>query len=342
MASNRPDSQRSIVSRRKFLGAAGGAAALSVAGCLGGGGSGLSGEVVVTGSSTVYPVSQAMTEEFKSENPGVDPSVDPTGTGAGFENSFCTGSSDINGASRPITDSELQSCRDNGVEPVEFQVASDALTVAVNTENDWAECVTEDELRQIWKPDPAQTWSDVRSEWPDEEFERYGPATTSGTFDYFTEHIIGEARSHTDDYQSSENDNTLIQGVQGAPYTIGYFGYAYYDQNRDSLKALSIDAGDGCVEPSLDNAQSGDYPLARPLYIYVNREELRNSDVVQQFVEYYLTQSSSDIVSEIGYVPAGDELQQQNLDKLEAIVSGDDEGSGNQSSGNTSSGNESA
>jgi len=341
MASNRPDSQRSIVSRRKFLGAAGGAAALSVAGCLGGGGSGLSGDVVISGSSTVYPVSNAMGEEFKKANSNVGMSVDPTGTGAGFENNFCTGSSAINGASRPIKDSELQHCRDNGVEPVEFQVASDALTVAVNTENDWAECVTEEELRQIWKPDPAQTWSDVRSEWPDKEFERYGPATTSGTFDYFTEHIIGEARSHTDDYQSSENDNTLIQGVQGGPYTIGYFGYSYYEQNKDSLKALSIDAGNGCVEPSLENARDGSYPLARPLFIYVNRDEIKNNEAVRQFVEFYLTQSSKDIVSEIGYVPVSDEIQQQNLDKLESITSGDD-GAGNESAGNESTGNESA
>ena len=336
MASNRPDSQRSIVSRRKFLGAAGGAAALSVAGCLGGGGDGLSGEVVISGSSTVFPVSNAMGEEFKKKHSNVGMSVDPTGTGAGFENNFCTGSSDINGASRPITDGEIESCQSNGVEPVEFQVASDALTMAVNTENDWVECVTMDELRQIWKPDPAQTWSDVRSEWPDNEFERYGPATTSGTFDYFTEHVIGEARSHTDDYQSSENDNRLIQGVQGSPYTIGYFGYSYYEQNKDSLKALSIDAGNGCVEPSLENAQDGSYPLARPLYIYVNREEVKNSETVQEFVRYYLEQSATDFVSRIGYVPVSDEIQQQNLDKLEAITSGDDSGSGNTSSDNQS------
>jgi len=318
MATHRRDSRQSIVSRRRVLGAAGGAVTLSLAGCLGGG-DGLTGEVVITGSSTVYPISNAMAEEFKRENPDVTVSVDSTGTGGGFENNFCPGNSDVNGASREITSAEQSNCQNNGVEPIEFQVGGDALTVAVNNENDWVDCVTEEELKQIWQPDGAELWSDVRDEWPDEPFELYGPASTSGTFDWFTENIIGEAGSHRDDYEASEDDNRLIQGIKGSQYTMGYFGYAYYMENQDSIKGLAIDGGNGCSEPTLENAQAGNYPLARPLYIYVAKESLGN-EAVQEFVRFYIERTDSELVSDIGYVPVDESTRDENLDKLESAI----------------------
>jgi phosphate transport system substrate-binding protein len=318
MATHRRDSRQSIVSRRRVLGAAGGAVTLSLAGCLGGG-DGLTGEVVITGSSTVYPISNAMAEEFKRENPDVTVSVDSTGTGGGFENNFCPGNSDVNGASREITSAEQSNCQNNGIEPIEFQVGGDALTVAVNNENDWVDCVTEEELKQIWQPDGAELWSDVRDEWPDEPFELYGPASTSGTFDWFTENIIGEAGSHRDDYEASEDDNRLIQGIKGSQYTMGYFGYAYYMENQDSIKGLAIDGGNGCSEPTLENAQAGNYPLARPLYIYVAKESLGN-EAVQEFVRFYIERTDSELVSDIGYVPVDESTRDENLDKLESAI----------------------
>jgi phosphate transport system substrate-binding protein len=318
MATHRRDSRQSIVSRRRVLGAAGGAVTLSLAGCLGGG-DGLTGEVVITGSSTVYPISNAMAEEFKRENPDVTVSVDSTGTGGGFENNFCPGNSDVNGASREITSAEQSNCQNNGVEPIEFEVGGDALTVAVNNENDWVDCVTEEELKQIWQPDGAELWSDVRDEWPDEPFELYGPASTSGTFDWFTENIIGEAGSHRDDYEASEDDNRLIQGIKGSQYAMGYFGYAYYMENQDSIKGLAIDGGNGCSEPTLENAQAGNYPLARPLYIYVAKESLGN-EAVQEFVRFYIERTDSELVSDIGYVPVDESTRDENLDKLESAI----------------------
>jgi phosphate transport system substrate-binding protein len=321
MARPRSDGDSSIVSRRNVLGAAGSAAALSVAGCLGSGdeGDGLSGEIIITGSSTVYPISNALAEEFKKDHPDVTMSVDPTGSGGGFENHFCPGNSDINGASRPIKDSEVQHCQENDVEPIEFEVGGDALTVAVNNENDWVDCVTEEELKQIWQPGGAQMWSDVRDEWPDEPFELYGPASTSGTFDWFTENIIGEAGSHRDDYEASEDDNRLIQGIKGSKYAMGYFGYAYYKENKDAIKGLEIDGGSGCTPPSLANAKDGSYPLARPLFIYPAKGSLEKEQV-REFLRFYLEQAETDIVSEIGYVPTSEQLRDDNLDKLESAI----------------------
>ncbi|WP_117594758.1 PstS family phosphate ABC transporter substrate-binding protein [Haloprofundus halophilus] len=331
--------ERGGVSRRKFLVGAGTAGVVGVAGCTtnpgassggsngngssgdgsGGGGSGdLSGEVIIKGSSTVYPVSEAMAEEFMKEH-DVNVSVDSTGSGGGFENHFCPGNADINGASRPIKETEVQSCGDNGVEPVEFQVASDALTVAVNNDADWVDCLSFEQLSQIWRPDGAQKWSDINSDWPDEEFELYGPASSSGTFDWFIDNVIQDADTIRDDYEPTENDNRIIQGIQGSEYAMGFFGYAYYEENRDNVKAVKIkESEDGsCTEPSIENAKSGDYPMARPLFIYAAQSSLEEKEQVYAFTEYYLEQAETDLVSRIGYVPSSAELRDENLSKLE-------------------------
>lgn len=321
-------------SRRKFLAAGGTALVITVAGCMGdenpnsnnssngGGNGGGSGDIVITGSSTVYPVTMAMAEEYQQEN-DVNISVDSTGTGGGFENHFIPGNSDINGASRMITEKEQQAASDNGINPIEFEIASDALTVAVNNEADWVDCMSYDELARIWGPDGAQNWSDVNSDWPDEPFELYGPASTSGTFDWFTANVIGEAESHRSDYEGTEEDNIIVQGIQGSQYAMGYFGYAYYAENQNAIKALEIEEneGDGCTAPSLDNAQDGSYPMARPLFIYAAEESLQDSTVAD-FVRYYIENSSSELVSNIGYVPASEDLVQENLSTLEEVTGG--------------------
>ncbi|MFO7833413.1 MAG: PstS family phosphate ABC transporter substrate-binding protein, partial [Halohasta sp.] len=264
MADNDHSRSFGSVSRRKFLTGASAVSAVGIAGCTdtgssegglegddeggdgGDGGDGLSGEVIVTGSSTVYPVSDEMAQRFMNENSDVNVTVDSTGSGGGFANNFCPGSSDINGASRPIKDEEVESCDENDIEAVEFQIAGDALTMAVSPDNDWVDSMTFDELAQIWNgDDPAETWADVNSDWPDEEFELYGPDDTSGTFDWFTENVVGEAGNHRSDYEPTEDDNTIVQGISNNEYAIGYFGYAYYQENQDELKALAFAFGDG-------------------------------------------------------------------------------------------------
>ncbi len=313
-----------------------------------GSGGGGSGDIVITGSSTVYPVTVAMAEEYEQEN-DVSISVDSTGTGGGFENHFIPGNSDINGASRPISEEEQQAAEENGVNPIEFQVASDALTVAVNPEADWVDCMSYGELAQIWQPDGAQNWSDVNSDWPDEPLELYGPASTSGTFDWFTENVIGEAGSHRSDYEGTEQDNIIVQGIQGSQYAMGYLGYSYYQENEGSLKALGIEEseGQGCTAPSLENAQDGSYPMARPLFVYAAEESLQN-EAVADFMRYYIENSSTELVSEIGYVPASEELVEENLTTLEEATGGgssvgnssaENESTGNASDENASAGN---
>ncbi|WP_132059420.1 PstS family phosphate ABC transporter substrate-binding protein [Halorussus amylolyticus] len=327
-------------SRRKFLVGAGGVSVATLAGCIGesGGGGGddsnedgdgsdttdggedISGDVTVTGSSTVYPVSVAMSEEFQKMHDAVDISVDPTGSGGGFENHFCPGNSDINGASRPITEAEEENCAENDVDPREFQIASDALTVVVNTEFD-IESITFDELAQIWEPDGAETWSDVRDDWPDEEFELYGPASTSGTFDWFTENVVGEVGAHREDYEATEDDNNIIAGVEGSETAMGYLGFSYYQENSDRVKAVSVAEEDvsNAVEPSLENAKSGDYPMARPLFVYPDAGAIQEKTQVYEFMNFYVEQAETDIVSEIGYVPTNADLRDENLDRLEEI-----------------------
>jgi phosphate transport system substrate-binding protein len=261
----------------------------------------LSGEVVADGSSTVAPVAQAVAEEFSAVAGDVQVSIATSGTGGGFE-SFCAGETDISNASRVIAEDEIAMCADAGVEYTELHVATDALTVVVNAANDWVECITVDDLQQIWMPESTvRRWSDINQAWPDEEINLYGPGTDSGTFDYFTEEINGEAGASRSDYTASEDDNVLVQGIAGDEHALGYFGYAYYAENQDTLKALAIDAGAGCVAPTPQTAVDGTYqPLARPLYIYVNNESLARPELYG-FVYFWLTEGPA-LTNEIGYV----------------------------------------
>ncbi len=278
-------------------------------------------EVNIAGSSTVFPIAEAVASDFVQEYPDINVSVSQTGSGGGFSNFFCPGMTDLNNASRPIAEGEQTQCSDNGITPVEFTVGTDALTVVVNPEADWVDCVTIDELRQIWRADGAERWSDVRDDWPDEPFEFYGAATVSGTFDYFRETVIGEDANHRNDYSATEKDRTIVRGVRGSPYAIGYFGFAYYSENPDSIKALAIDDGDGtCVEPTLETAKAGEYqPLSRPLFTYAAKETLADP-AVEQFVRYFIEKAATDLVPQVGYVPITEGEKRENLDRLDAAL----------------------
>ncbi|WP_456370882.1 PstS family phosphate ABC transporter substrate-binding protein [Geoglobus sp.] len=298
-------------------------AALAISGCSQSGEEGkasISGEVKISGSSTVYPVTMAIAEEFSKLYPDVTVSVQSTGTGGGFKNFFIPGLVDINDASRPIKESELEASKENGVEPIEFLIGYDALTVIVNKDNDWIDCLSFEELKKIWGPEATgkvTKWSDVNSSWPDEEMNLYGPTSASGTFDFFTEHVIGESGAHRQDYHGTEEDNTIITAVSRDRYAMGYLGLAYYLENKDKVKAVKIKNPETgvCVAPSIETGRSGEYPLARPLFIYVNKESLKKP-AVREFVKFYLENLDSGIVEEVGYVPVSKEVKEENLKKF--------------------------
>jgi len=293
-------------------------AAMVLTGCGGGddGGDKLSGEIQIAGSSTVYPISMAMAEEFSKLHPNVKVSVSSTGTGGGFKNFFIPGKTDINDASRPIKSSEVDKCREKGIEPIELTVGIDALSMVANKESNWTDSMTFAQLKRIWGPDnPPAKWNEVDASWPDAKLELYGPASTSGTFDYFTETVIGKGGAHRSDYHKTEHDNVIVQGIQGNKYALGYFGFAYYVSNKDKIKAMAIDGGKGPVKPSLANAQSGAYPLSRPLFIYVSSKAL-DKPHVKAFVEFYIRKSATELVSQVGYVPITDAQMTGNLAKI--------------------------
>jgi phosphate transport system substrate-binding protein len=279
----------------------------------------LDGTISIAGSSTVYPISVAVSEEFYRLHPNVQIPIQSTGTGGGFKNFFIPGKTMINDASRPIEESERQEALENGIEPVEFQVAVDAITVVVNPGADWVDDLSVEELARIWRPDnPAKKWSDVRPEWPAQEIELYGPTAASGTFDYFTEEIVGESGASRSDYQGTEQDNTIVQAVSGSKYALGYFGMAYYLENQDRVKALAVNG----VKPGIAAAKSGEYtPLSRPIFIYVARNALERPEV-REFVRFYLEQTSTDLIRQVGYVPLTEEDREANLQKLREVLAG--------------------
>ncbi|ASC74004.1 Putative substrate binding domain of ABC phosphate transporter [Halomicronema hongdechloris C2206] len=256
--------------------------------------------IQIDGSSTVFPITEAMAEEFMAENSDVRITVGVSGTGGGFSK-FCNGETDISNASRPIKESEAATCAENGVEYIQLPVASDALTVVVHPNNTWAEEMTVEQLEMLWAPEAEGTitrWNQIDPSWPNRPINLFGPGTDSGTFDYFTEEIVGESGASRADYTASEDDNVLVLGVARDPNALGYFGMAYYLENQDSLKAVAVDG----VLPTPENVENNAYtPLSRPIFIYVSKDALERPEV-SSFVEYYLS-NARDIVPEIGYVP---------------------------------------
>jgi phosphate transport system substrate-binding protein len=273
--------------------------------------------VSVDGSSTVYPITEAMAEQFgATASTPVNVTIATSGTGGGFK-TFCAGERDISNASRPIKDSEQALCATNGIEYLELQVAIDGLSVVVNPSNAFVECLTVPELKSIWEPGSTiTTWSQVRASWPNESIRLYGAGTNSGTFDYFTEAIMGTVGSIRDDFSASEDDNVLVQGVEGDKNALGFFGYAYYAENPTRLKAVSVDGGAGCIAPNPETIKTGTFaPLSRPLFIYVSRASWER-EVVRNFVRFYL-ENGATIVPETGYIPLEAARYAEELAKLE-------------------------
>lgn len=289
----------------------------------------VSGDIITAGSSTVFPLSERMKQRFEEEGFAGNLTIDSIGSGAGIERFCVAGETDIANASRKIKDSEVESCAGIGRTVVEFQVGIDALAVVVSAENDFVTDMTKAELAQIFST--AVNWSDVRPEWPNEPILRFSPGTDSGTFDYFVEAVMGPAFPNAEGKadleagkaailesagaQFSEDDNVLVQGVQGSPYAIGYFGYAYYQENASTLKALSVDG----VAPTSETAESGEYPISRPLFIYSDATIMQEKPQVAAFIYFYIT-TVADEIADVGYFPVSEGKAQENLDAWNSVI----------------------
>ncbi len=284
------------------------------------GGETLGGTVQIDGSSTVYPISEAVAEEFRAVQPKVRVTVGVHGTGGGMKK-FIAGEIDICDASRAMKENEAASCKEQGIEFIELSVAFDGLAVIVNPKNTWCDCLTVGQLKELWRPESGvKQWKDLNPKWPAEDIKLYGPGTDSGTFDYFTEAIVGEEKASRSDYTASEDDNVLVTGVQADEYSLGYFGFAYYEENKDKLKLLGVDGGKGCVQPALETVRDNSYaPLSRPLFIYVRKSALERPEVVA-FVKFYLENAAA-LSKDVGYVPVSDEVEKANQAALEGALS---------------------
>ena len=275
----------------------------------------LAGEILIDGSSTVFPATEAVAEEFRHTHPEVRVPIGVSGTGGGFKK-FTNNETDISNASRPIKSSEAELAVKNGVEYVEFKVAFEGLSVLVNPQNDFVDYLTVEELNRIWGPESTvKTWKDVRAEWPAEEIKLYSPGTDSGTFDYFTEVINGKAGAMRPDFTASEDDHVLVQGVAGDKYAISFFGYSYYVENKDKLKLVKIDNGSGPVAPSFETIQNNTYaPLSRPIFVYANKKSLEKPEV-KAFMSFYL-ENAKKLLPEIGFIALPDSEYTKQLNQI--------------------------
>ena len=287
----------------------------------------LAGTIEIDGSSTVFPISQAVAEEFRKFHPDVQVPVGVSGTGGGFKR-FVVGETDISNASRPIKPIEIETAIANGIEFIEIAVGFDGLSIVANPSNEFLECVTTEELRAIWEPaSKVNRWSEVRAGLPDSKFRLYGPDTDSGTFDYFTEAIVHHEDASRSDYSASADDNILIRGVGGDKNALGYFGYAFYSSSPDLLKLIAVDSGTGCIYPSPKTINDGTYaPLSRPMFIYVNTDALEQEEVVE-FVNFYLD-NATQLVLEVGYVPLPESQYNDGRAILNTAVSAAQSGTG--------------
>ncbi|MBI4296345.1 MAG: PstS family phosphate ABC transporter substrate-binding protein [Chloroflexi bacterium] len=276
----------------------------------------LSGTIEIDGSSTVYPITEAVAEEFGKLHPQMRVNVGISGTGGGFKR-FTVGETQISDASRPIKNSEKERAAKSNIQWLELPVAFDGLSVMVNPQNSWATSMTTAELKKLWEPgSTVKRWNQIRPEWPDRPINLYGPGTDSGTFDYFTEAIVGKEDASRPDYTASEDDNVLVQGIAGDPNALGYFGYAYYVENKDKLKLVAIDGGRGPVLPSEETIRKGTYtPLSRLIFIYINRAALARPEV-KEFVRFYMTEGPA-LVAEVGYIPLPAQTYNENLAKIQ-------------------------
>ncbi|MBZ0326187.1 MAG: PstS family phosphate ABC transporter substrate-binding protein [Altibacter sp.] len=281
----------------------------------------LSGTIKVDGSSTVFPVTEAVAEEFRSIQPDVKVTIGVSGTGGGFKK-FSRGETNISNASRPIKDKEIAACKENNIKYLELEVAYDGLAVLVNPENTWVDSFTVEELKMIWEPaaqDKIMKWNQIRPEWPNEEIHLFGPGVASGTYDYFTEAIVGKSGSSRGDFTASEDDHVLVQGIAGDKYSLGFFGLAYYSENADKLTLIGVNNGTEVVKPSLETVKNGTYtPLSRPLFIYVNSTSVSSPEVVE-FVNFYID-NAAELSKDVGYIPLPSENYTKQKENFKAFV----------------------
>lgn len=281
----------------------------------------LKGDVKADGSSTVFPIMERIAEDFMETNKDVRVTVGTSGTGGGFKK-FIAGETDISDASRPIEQKEIDALKAAGIDFVEIPIAFDGISVVINKENDFAKSLTVAELKKIWEPNSkVKLWSDVRAGFPAEKITLYGPGTDSGTFDYFTKAINGEEKAIRSDFTASEDDNVLVKGVQGDKYALGYFGYAYYEKNKDSIAAVAIDGGKGPVEPSFETIANGTYqPLSRPLFLYVKKSALDRAEVVA-LIKYVLGEGAKSL-KDVGYVELPEEAYKLANERVDTKKTG--------------------
>jgi phosphate transport system substrate-binding protein len=294
------------------------------AGDTGTGGTSLSGSIAIDGSSTVAPISEAIAEEFNKEQSGVKVTVGTSGTGGGFTK-FCAGETDIQDASRAIDDEEKAACEAKGVKYQEFRVGLDGLAVVTSAQNQFLDTLSFEQLAKIFEEGGAKTWNQVDPKFPDEEIAIFGPDTESGTYDFFNEEVLGDpeegGKKPRSDYTASSDDNTLVQGIEGEASSWGYFGYAYYQNNKEGLKIIKVAEEDTSgIEPTAETIESGDYPLSRPLYIYAKEDSLKKPEI-SEFVKFYLEQTPQ-IIADVGYVAAPQDDYTQGLSKLQPFLAG--------------------
>lgn len=281
----------------------------------------LTGDIKIDGSSTVFPITEAIAEEFRREQPDVKVTVGVSGTGGGFKK-FSRGETDITNASRSIKTTEADACKENNVTFLELSIAYDGLAVIANPQNDWLNQITVEELKKIWEPEAQgkiTKWNQIRPEWPNEEIHLFGPGVASGTYDYFTEAVVGESGKSRGDFTASEDDNVLVQGIEGDKYGLGFFGLAFYEENKKLLKLIPVDNGTGPVSPTLETVRNGNYkPLSRPLFIYVNGAS-ENRPEVKEFVRFYL-EVVPQLAQEVGYVPLPEEEYTKQTEKFNTFI----------------------
>ena len=304
----------------RALSACGGQQAASDPGAEGPGAA-LSGTIASDGSSTVGPLTSAAAELFMTENTGVNITVGTSGTGGGFKK-FCEGQTQVSNASRPIKDEEKAACEAKGIEYQEIVIANDALTIVANKDNEFLKCLTVEELKTLWGPEATgkvTKWNQVNPSFPADDITLYGPGTDSGTFDYFTDEINGEEGASRTDYEPSEDDNVIVQGVSGDPNALGYFGFTYFEENAEALKAVEVDNGKGCVAPSSEAARDGSYaPLARPLFIYIDKKAWASNPALKSFVTFFV-ENETKVAEAAKFIPLSDEQKKTAQDELAAL-----------------------
>ena len=283
--------------------------------------SAMEGTIKIDGSSTVFPVTEAVAEEFRAVQPKVKVTIGVSGTGGGFKK-FSRGETNLSNASRPIKDKEIAACKENNITYLELEVAYDGLAVLVNPENDWVDNFTVEELKKIWEP-AAQgvimKWNQIRPEWPNEEIHLFGPGVASGTYDYFTEAIVGKSGSSRGDFTASEDDHVLVQGIAGDKYSLGFFGLAYYSENKDKLTLIGVNNGEEVVKPTLETVSNGTYsPLSRPLFVYVNSTSVKHPEVVE-FMNFYID-NAGELAEDVGYISLPSELYVTQKEHFKAFV----------------------